>query len=424
MTRRFWIGARPRRPGRRPGDGRAPHRPAHASRPAASRTGCSSCSRRRWCCGPAGRSSCAAGTRSSRRNLNMFTLIALGTGVAWLYSVVATVAPGHLPRRLPRHGRLGRGLFRGRRGHHRPGAARPGAGAARPRADLAAPSARCSISRPRPRAASSADGTEEEVPLDPIGVGDRLRVRPGEKVPVDGVGRSKAGRPIDESMVTGESMPVTKEAGDRVIGGTINRSGGLVMRGREDRPRHAAGPHRPDGGRGPAQPGADPAPGRPGLGLVRARWSSSSPCWPSSPGRSGAPSRGFAYRPGRRGRACSSSPAPARSAWPRRCRSWSASAAAPSAGVLIKNAEALERMEKVDTLVVDKTGTLTEGKPSVTAVEAASRIRPRTSCCAWRRASSAASEHPLARRHRRRGGERAAWRSPRRPTSTARPARA
>ena len=161
------------------------------------------------------------------RNLNMFTLIALGTGVAWLYSVVATVAPGIFPA-----------AFRGMDGSvavYFEAAAvitvlvllgqvlelrarEQTSGAIRALLDLAPKTAR----------RIKTDGSEEEVTLDLIGIGDRLRVRPGEKVPVDGSvieGRSA----IDESMVTGESMPLTKEVGDRVIGGTINRSGGLVI---------------------------------------------------------------------------------------------------------------------------------------------------------------------------------------------------
>ena len=135
MTRRFWIGAGADNPGRRAGDGRPPLRPRSSDRRETRRTGSSFSSRRRSCSGPAGRSSCAAGNRSSTRNLNMFTLIAMGTGVAWIYSVVATLVPGHLPAGLPRHGRRGRGLFRGGGGHHGAGAARPGAGAPRPRDD-------------------------------------------------------------------------------------------------------------------------------------------------------------------------------------------------------------------------------------------------------------------------------------------------
>ena len=148
----------------------------------------------RWCCGAAGRSSCAAGSRSSRRNLNMFTLIAMGTGVAWVYSVVATLAPGIFPA-----------AFRGRDGavavYFEAAAvitvlvllgqvlelrAREStSGAIRALLDLAPKTAR------RIRA----DGAEEEVQLDSVHVGDRLRVRPGEKVPVDGASSWKVAAP-------------------------------------------------------------------------------------------------------------------------------------------------------------------------------------------------------------------------------------
>ena len=117
-------------------DGRASRRRVTAVSTRRCRTGSSSSSRRRSCCGRAGRSSCAAGNRCVTRNLNMFTLIAMGTGVAYVYSVVAHARARHLPGDVPRPWRRGRGLFRGRRRHHRAGAARPGAGAARARSDL------------------------------------------------------------------------------------------------------------------------------------------------------------------------------------------------------------------------------------------------------------------------------------------------
>ena len=159
--------------------------------------------------------------------LNMFTLIAMGTGVAWLFSVVATVAPGIFPEAFRMDGAvdvyfeaaavittlvlLGQVLeLRARE---------QTSGAIRALLDLTPDTAR----RINP------DGTEEEVALDQVQVGDRLRVRPGEKVPVDGVveeGRSS----VDESLVTGESMPVTKNPDDTVIGGTINQTGALILR--------------------------------------------------------------------------------------------------------------------------------------------------------------------------------------------------
>lgn len=163
------------------------------------------------------------------RNLNMFTLIAMGTGVAWLYSVVATLASGIFPDSFRQiNGMAGVGtvdvyfeaaavitvlvLLELR-------AREQTSGAIRALLDLTPKTAR----------RVNEDGAEEEIGLQDVQLGDRLRVRPGEAVPVDGTvegGRSF----IDESLVTGESMPVTKTAGDTVIGGTINQSGGLVMR--------------------------------------------------------------------------------------------------------------------------------------------------------------------------------------------------
>jgi Cu+-exporting ATPase len=165
------------------------------------------------------------------RNLNMFTLIAMGTGVAWVYSVVATLAPEIFPQAF----RLGDGavavyfeaaavitvlVLLGQVLELR--ARETTGGAIRALLDLAPKTAR----------RINDDGAEEEVQLDQVHTGDRLRVRPGEKVPVDAVvldGRSS----VDESMVTGESMPVTKEAGAQVIGGTMNQSGALVIEARK-----------------------------------------------------------------------------------------------------------------------------------------------------------------------------------------------
>ncbi|HBK91108.1 MAG TPA: haloacid dehalogenase, partial [Parvularcula sp.] len=162
------------------------------------------------------------------RSLNMFTLIAMGTGVAWVYSVVATIAPQIFPAEFRGAGGavavyfeaaavitvlvlLGQVLeLRARE---------TTSGAIRALLDLT----------PKLARRIRTDGTDEEIAVDAVAVGDLLRIRPGEKIPVDGAvheGRSA----VDESMVTGESMPVTKEPGARLIGGTINQSGGLVMR--------------------------------------------------------------------------------------------------------------------------------------------------------------------------------------------------
>ena len=222
------------------------------------------------------------------RNLNMFTLIALGTGVAWTYSVVATVAPGVFPA-----------AFRGMDGavaiYFEAAAAitalvllgqvlelrareRTG-GAIRALLDLAPKTAR----RVRP------DGSDEDVALERVAVGDRLRVRPGDKVAIDGE-ILEGGSAIDESMVTGESMPVAKTVGDRVVGGTINQTGAFVMRA--DRvvatpcwrkssrwwPRRSAAGRR-----------SSVSPIRWQAGLCR--WSPPSPPSPSSPGRRSVPSR-------------------------------------------------------------------------------------------------------------------------------------
>ena len=204
----------------------------------------------------------------TRRSLNMFTLIALGTGVAWLYSVVATVAPGLFPPRCAAP-TADAGLFRAGRRHRRAGAGRPGAGAARPRRHRRRHQGAARAWRRAPRCGSAPTATTTKCAIDQIAVGDRLRVRPGEKVPVDGT-VSEGAAPVDESTITGEPMPVTKESrrqGDRRHGQSQRR---LRHDGREGRRRHHAGAHRQDGGRGAAQPRADPAPGRHGVGLVRA----------------------------------------------------------------------------------------------------------------------------------------------------------
>jgi Cu+-exporting ATPase len=298
------------------------------------------------------------------RNLNMFTLIALGVGIAWIYSLVGTALPQVFPATFRGMGGavpiyfeaaavittlvlLGQVLeLRARE---------QTSGAIRALLDLAPKKARRVLS----------DGDEEEVSLDLIAVGDRLRVRPGEKVPVDGSvvdGRSS----LDESMVTGESMPVTKTVGDRVIGGTINQSGALIMQaekiGRDTLlARIVQMVAEAQRSRAPIQRLADLVSGW-FVPLVVAvavlafvAWS----IWGPEPrftfGLIAAVSVLIIACPCALGLATPMS-------------IMVGVGRGAQIGILIKNAEALERMEKVDTLVVDKTGTLTEGKPSVTAI--------------------------------------------------------
>jgi P-type Cu+ transporter len=325
------------------------------------------------------------------RNLNMFTLIAMGTGVAWAYSVVATLAPGIFPAAFRGHDGsvavyfeaaavitvlvlLGQVLeLRAREST---------SGAIRALLDLAPKTAR----RIRP------DGSEEEIPLDSVEVGDRLRTRPGEKVPVDGVvveGRSA----VDESMVTGESMPVTKSLGDHVIGGTMNQSGGLVVEARKvgrdtmlsQIVQLVAEAQR---SRAPIQRLADQVssyfvPTVIGVAMLAfAAWAIWGPEPRLSYGLVAAVTVLIIACPCALGLATPMS-------------IMVGVGRGAQAGVLIKNAEALERMEKVDTLVVDKTGTLTEGKPAVTAVVPAQGF---SESDILRLAASVerASEHPLA----------------------------
>jgi Cu+-exporting ATPase len=325
------------------------------------------------------------------RNLNMFTLIAMGTGVAWLYSVVAILLPDLFPPgfRGPDGAvavyfeaaavitvlvLLGQVLeLRARE---------QTSGAIRALLDLAPKTAR------RLRT----DGSEEEVSLDVIAVGNRLRVRPGEKIPVDGAlveGRSS----LDESMITGESMPVAKEPGAKVIAGTLNTTGSFVMRaekvGRDTMlsqiVQMVAAAQR---SRAPIQRLADQVSGWfvPGVIIIAliafAAWALFGPEPRFAYGLVAAVAVLIIACPCALGLA---TPMSIMVGVGRGAQS----------GVLIKNAEALERMEKVDTLVVDKTGTLTEGKPKVIAIVTAAGL---TEAEALRLAASVekGSEHPLA----------------------------
>ncbi|MCG7392942.1 heavy metal translocating P-type ATPase [Microvirga sp. ACRRW] len=325
------------------------------------------------------------------RNLNMFTLIAMGTGVAWIYSMVATLAPDVFPA-----------AFRGQSGAVAVyfeaasvitvlvllgqvlelRARETTSGAIRALLDLAPKTARKILS----------DGTEQEVQLDTVQAGDRLRVRPGEKVPVDGAvleGRSS----VDESMVTGESMPVTKEVGAKVIGGTMNQSGGLVIEaqkvGRDTMLSQivqlVAEAQR---SRAPIQRLADQVSGYfvPAVIGVAVLAFIAWAIWGPEPQFS----YGLVAAVAVLIIAC---PCALGLATPMSIMVGVGRGA--GAGVLIKNAEALEHMEKVDTLVVDKTGTLTEGKPAVTAIVPAEGFAE-TEILRLSASVERASEHPLA----------------------------
>jgi len=325
------------------------------------------------------------------RNLNMFTLIAMGTGVAWLYSAVAVLMPNLFPAAFRDvEGTvavyfeaaavitvlvlLGQVLeLRAREAT---------SGAIRALLDLAPKTAR----------RVKGDGNDEEVSLDTIQVGDRLRVRPGDKVPVDGVvleGRSA----LDESMVTGESMPVTKEKDARVIGGTINKFGSFVMRadkiGRDTLlsriVQMVASAQR---SRAPIQRLADQVsawfvPTVIAVALIAfAAWAAFGPEPRFAFGLVAAVSVLIIACPCALGLATPMS-------------IMVGVGRGAQAGVLIKNAEALERMEKIDTLVIDKTGTLTEGKPKVVAVKPAPGF-DETQVLRLAASVERGSEHPLA----------------------------
>jgi Cu+-exporting ATPase len=325
------------------------------------------------------------------RNLNMFTLIAMGTGVAWLYSVIATAAPGIFPPAFRAMGGTVAVYFEAASvitvlvllGQVLELRARESTGGAiRALLDLAPKTAR------RIRE----DGSDEEIPVEQIAVGDRLRVRPGEKIPVDGTVVEGQGA-VDESMVTGESMPVSKEAGSPLIAGTLNRSGGLVVRaeriGRDSMlSRIVKMVAEAQRSRAPIQRLADKVSGWfvPSVIAVAALAFVVWAIWGPEP----AMSYGLIAAVSVLIIAC---PCALGLATPMSIMVGVGKGA--EAGVLIKNAEALERMEKVDTLIVDKTGTLTEGKPSVVAITTAAGIDENEML---RLAASVerASEHPLA----------------------------
>ncbi|MDO8912125.1 MAG: heavy metal translocating P-type ATPase [Phenylobacterium sp.] len=325
------------------------------------------------------------------RHLNMFTLIAMGVGVAWVYSVAAVLAPGLFPPAfrdmsgaVPVYFEaaavitvlvlLGQVLeLRARE---------QTSGAIKALLNLAPKTAR----RIRD------DGTDEEVTLDLIQVGDRLRVRPGEKIPVDGAlteGRAS----IDESLVTGESMPVTKEAEGKVIAGSLNKTGSFIMRAEKVGAdtllsRIVQMVAEAQRSRAPIQRLADTVAGWfvPAVIAVALlaglAWALVGPEPRLAYALVAAVSVLIIACPCALGLA---TPMSIMVGVGRGARE----------GVLIKNAEALERFEKVDTLVIDKTGTLTEGRPAVTAIKTVAGVEE-SELLRLAASLERGSEHPLA----------------------------
>jgi Cu+-exporting ATPase len=325
------------------------------------------------------------------RSLNMFSLISLGVGAAYLYSLVATFAPGIFPVSL--------------RGEHGLVPVYYEAAAVitvlvllgqvlELRARETTGSAIRALLNLAPKVASRIrqDGTDEEVPLDVVQAGERLRVRPGEAVPVDGVVLDGSSA-VDESMVTGESMPVAKEAGAKVIGATINGTGAFVMRAERvgadtvlSRIVHMVAEAQRS--RAPIQRLADRVSGWfvPAVILIAIGafigWMLAGPPPQLAYALIAAVSVLIIACPCALGLATPMS-------------IMVGVGKGATAGVLIKNAEALERLEKIDTLVVDKTGTLTEGKPRVVAVTPAQGFDEAVVLAAAA-SLERSSEHPLA----------------------------
>ena len=325
------------------------------------------------------------------RSLNMFSLIALGTGAAYLYSLFATFAPGMFPAGF--HGMGGTvsvyfeaaavitvlvllGQVLELRAREQTG------GAIRALLKLAPKTAR--------RLKDS--GEDEEVPLEMVQVGDHLRIRPGDGVPVDGEVLEGNGA-VDESMVTGESMPSAKKTGDKLIGGTLNGTGSLVMRADKIGAdtmlaRIVTMVAEAQRSRAHIQRMADKVsgyfvPAVLGAAVVTfIAWA----VWGPAPALSYALIAAVSVL-------IIACPCALGLATPMSIGVGVGKGA--GAGILIKSAEALERMEKVDTLIVDKTGTLTEGKPKVTAIVPAAGLSE-SEILSLAASLERSSEHPLA----------------------------
>ncbi len=321
------------------------------------------------------------------RSLNMFTLIALGTGAAYLYSVVATLIPDIFPDSFRTDGHLavyfepaavivtlvllGQVLELRARGRT--------SSAIRALLGLAPKTARLA-------------GTEQDIPLADVHPGMLLRVRPGEKVPVDGI-VTEGASPVDESMVSGEPIPIEKQPGDRVVGGTVNGTGSFVMKA--DRvgsetllAQIVRMVNEAQRTRAPIQRLADVVAAWfvPAVLLVSivtfAAWAIYGP----EPRLAHALVNAVAVL-------IIACPCALGLATPMSIMVGTGRGA--TAGVLIRNAEALEVLEKIDTLVVDKTGTLTEGKPKVVSITTANGFT-QEQVLRWAASVEQASEHPLA----------------------------
>ena len=325
------------------------------------------------------------------RNLNMFTLIAIGTGVAYFYSVFATFFPGLFLETFKSHGGLVALYYEAAAvittlvllGQVLELKARSQTGdAIRALLGLAPKTAR----------RISGDGTEEDVPLEQVHVGDRLRLRPGEKIPVDGTvieGRSH----IDESMITGEPMPVQKESGGMVRAGTLNTTGTFVMAaervGRDTLLSQIVKMvSEAQRSRAPIQSLVDKVSAYfvPTVILVAILTAFGWGFFGVEPRLAYALVNAVAVL-------IIACPCALGLATPMSIMVGTGKGA--QAGVLVKNAEALERLEKIDTLVVDKTGTLTEGKPKVTAILSTDGFNEE-SVLTMASALESGSEHPLA----------------------------
>jgi len=325
------------------------------------------------------------------RSLNMFTLIGLGTGAAYVYSVVAVLAPQLFPPEMrDAQGRVGLyfeaaavivvlvllGQVLELRARERTGSA------IRALLDLAPKTAR----------RIGADGAEQDIPLEQVQVGDRLRVRPGERVPTDGVVVEGASS-VDESLVTGESIPVEKTVGASVVGGSVNATGAFVMRaekvGRDTLLAQIVDlVAQAQRSQAPIQKLADRVSAWfvPAVILVALLAFVAWLVWGPAPALSYALAAAVTVL-------IIACPCALGLATPMSIMVGIGRGA--QAGVLIKNAESLERFEQVDTLVVDKTGTLTEGKPTVVGVVPAPGVAE-AELLEVALSLEKSSEHPLA----------------------------